>query len=187
MLTTRGKIAIPQLGIFWLFIVAYLYFFGAMLKGFPQVGTSTTGAIKEMAAFLLVLGIVTALVAQDWAGFRQVFRQSYLIVAYISLVFVSCLWSDAPGWTLFEGIRLAVAGAFGMAAAVQLGTEKHVRVLCCALLIIAIASAFLSIFLPGKGLMPASEGYAGAWRGVFLHKSYLGRAMALRIFCVDSI
>ena len=93
------------------------------------------------------------------------------------LALLSLLWSDAPDLTLRRATALLGSTCFGVFLITRFESEERIRLVAACIIVLAGLSVLRVIFVPGGGLSDASGG--AAWRGVFGHKNYLGRAMAL--------
>jgi O-antigen ligase len=93
------------------------------------------------------------------------------------LALLSILWSDAPDLTLRRSTSLLGSTCFGVFLALRFEVEERIRFVAVCVLILACLSVLLVLFFPDVGLMDIYG--ARLWRGVFGHKNYLARAMAL--------
>ena len=98
------------------------------------------------------------------------------------LALISTAWSEYPAETIKNGfLSLSVViGAIGLS--VHLGWEKLTKFYAIALSIFSVLSTFISVLMPSIGAM--SEGYPGAWSGLWLEKQALGFHSAMQIIFV---
>jgi O-antigen ligase len=93
------------------------------------------------------------------------------------LATISMLWSDAPDLTLRRSSALLGSTCFGVFLATRLRIEEQINLVATCTVVLAAMSVVLVVFFPDIGLMGGKK--VGMWQGVFAHKNYLGRAMAL--------
>jgi O-antigen ligase len=93
------------------------------------------------------------------------------------LATISMLWSDAPDLTLRRSSALLGSTCFGVFLATRLRIKEQINLVAACAVVLAAISLVLVAFFPDVGLMVGRK--AGMWQGVFSHKNYLGRAMAL--------
>jgi len=91
------------------------------------------------------------------------------------LAATSILWSVATDVTLRRTAALFGTTAFGIYLASRYTAHELLRLVAWVLSAAAILSVVASLFFPGYGISIDD----GAWRGIFVHKNALGRAMAL--------
>jgi exopolysaccharide production protein ExoQ len=97
----------------------------------------------------------------------------------VLLAFVSIYWSISPGETLARSIGLTGTTLTGLFLAVRFDRAKLVELVGWGFGIAAVASFFTAVAMPEIGIQWSPEG--DQWRGVFVHKNTMARAMALTI------
>jgi len=93
------------------------------------------------------------------------------------LLCLSFLWSDMPNETLMRSVSLFETIFFGIYFGSCFSIYQQIRILRLAFCAAVVLSILLSIGLPIAGIEAGI--HAGAWRGIFAHKNYLAREMAL--------
>jgi exopolysaccharide production protein ExoQ len=107
-----------------------------------------------------------------------VLRRNWLLLALLSLAFVSFLWTEMPAVTLRRSIAVSGTTLFGIALAVRLSLEDQLRFLSWLFRIMTVLSLTCIILLPRYCI----SGFAGhEWQGVFSYKNVFGSIMALSI------
>jgi exopolysaccharide production protein ExoQ len=105
-----------------------------------------------------------------------VLKENPLIIAGVVLVFLSALWSDAPGNSLRMGVEVCLCTLFACYLAVRMSTEHLMRLLMFMGVTSALLSIVFALALPSYGIFAGYGG--GAWSGICDHKNTLGISMA---------
>lgn len=100
-------------------------------------------------------------------------REKWL-VALVVLAVVSTLWSDVPSLTLRRSVALLGTTLFGAYVGLRYNARQLLGLARWAMLAVVVVSVILALGAPAYGIDPS-----GGWRGAFVHKNALGRAMAL--------
>ena len=100
-----------------------------------------------------------------------------LILMLIALVPLSTLWSVEPEKTLSASIAMLGTCLFGLYLASNYSPKQQLQLLGWSFVISIILSFVFAIALRKYGLMGGI--HAGAWRGIYTHKNWLGRMMLL--------
>src|SRR6266852_5005289 len=106
--------------------------------------------------------------------FRLLARERW-IVLLCGLAAASILWSVAPDVTFRRTVALFGTTAFGVYLASRYTVHDLLRLVGWVLTAAMVLSVFAALFFPIQGISPED----GTWRGIFVHKNALGRAMAL--------
>ena len=106
--------------------------------------------------------------------FRLLSRERWLVLL-CGLAAVSVMWSVAPDVTFRRTVALFGTTAFGVYLASRYSVHDLLRLLGWVLTAIVVLSVVTVFFFPNHGISPED----GTWRGIFVHKNALGRAMAL--------
>jgi exopolysaccharide production protein ExoQ len=185
-------ITIPLTKIETFFAVSGLLFFSDPIALYFAIGDAFLGG-RNTRTFLFPLVVFCSLLflAIRWKRvFSIIKRNRFILIPIVILmliVFLSLLWSVAPQTTLKRSVFFSAATLFSIYFTTRFDPEKQVSLLAWALGIAAILSVFFIVFLPTYGQMGGREilvggneaELSGAFRGVFIHKNALGRAMAL--------
>ena len=152
------------------------YFAGpARDAAFYQGKSAGTGADYHLYLYInmaLQAGFAVAAGRRIWAALRG----NVLIVAGVALIFISALWSDAPGNSLRMGVEVSLCTMFACYLAIRTSTEHLMRLLMFMGVISALASIVFALALPSYGIFAGYGG--GAWSGICDHKNTLGISMA---------
>jgi exopolysaccharide production protein ExoQ len=105
-----------------------------------------------------------------------VLKYNPLILGCLGLIFLSALWSEAPGNALRMGIEVSLCTFFASYLFVRFSTEQLMRLMIFMGAASALTSIVFAFALPSYGIF---AGYAGgAWKGICDHKNTLGISMA---------
>ena len=105
-----------------------------------------------------------------------VLKKNPLIVAGVVLIFISALWSEAPGNSLRMGVEVGLCTLFACYLSVRISTEQLMQLLMFMGVVSALASIVFAVALPSYGIFAGYGG--GAWNGICNHKNTLGISMA---------
>jgi O-antigen ligase len=136
--------------------------------------------ITGIGSQIIVNGLIIGLVLQHW---RRLYRLRFALQWSAALAFLalaSTLWSQEPATTARRSVPFAIATLFALFFAARYSVRKQLSILCTALMLAALASAVLALFVPSVGL-EASTGHFGNWQGIFTQKNACGRAMVFAI------
>lgn len=131
-------------------------------------------------AFVLALTLVSA--GLRWRAMLFVLRHGGPLNLLLGLALVSVLWSDEPEVTLRRWGSLTQAALFGYCLLAAFPMARVLRLLAASIGLSMLASAAVALVLPAAGTMQEPS-LAGAWTGVFMHKSQLGSVAALGVLC----
>ena len=147
---------------------------------FPDTSTLLGPAWIEIGLWVLAAaGVIYLLVREGLAGeYLSSWRSNWPVALFVSLAFLSLLWTTSPVSTLFRSLELffatLVASYFGM----RLRQEELLDSLFWFGAMILILSIALAQGAPPTGTMYWNP-FNGAWRGVFWHRNHLGSIAAL--------
>jgi exopolysaccharide production protein ExoQ len=134
-----------------------------------------------MQVFLFGVYIVTLfLILLRWKNAVQVAIAEPLLMVLVAIALVSVLWSFAPMVTLRRSVALVGTTGFGVYLATRFSLKEQLQLLAWTFGIAALLSFLFALALPQLGIHQEG-GHTGAWRGIFVHKNALGRAMGLSI------
>lgn len=131
-------------------------------------------------AFVLALTLVSA--GLRWRAMLFVLRHGGPLNLLLGFALVSVLWSDEPEVTLRRWVSLTQAALFGYCLLAAFPMARVLRLLAASIGLSMLASAAVALALPAAGTMQEPS-LAGAWNGVFMHKSQLGSVAALGVLC----
>lgn len=129
---------------------------------------------------VFALALFTASIGVLWlrrSGKGAELLQTWPVWIVPLLAVLSILWSDAPDLTLRRSAAFLGSTCFAVFLATRFRLEEQIRLVAATLIVLAGISVLRVVFVPEMGLMDANRTLA--WRGVFCHKNYLGRAMTL--------
>lgn len=127
---------------------------------------------------LVQFGITFLLLAYRYKRTIYVLLSNPLLIATISLISLSFLWSVVPGASFQAGLFVFFNMLFSVYLAGQYTLKRQIKMLSYVLLAITILNFVFVYFFPEYGIMGPPV-HAGAWRGVFTHKNGAGRMMVL--------
>ena len=166
--------------------VALLTFLGAYtsiplrLQGIDLQGGESS--LYNFAANSVVLAGIVILASLRWRDFVFVARHGGAINLFLLLGLVSVLWSYAPAISARRWVPLLMGVAFAYYLVASYPIERIIRLSAAALAAALIASTAVALAFPSLGVMSEAH-LAGAWCGVFGHKSSLGFATVLGVMC----
>jgi O-antigen ligase len=131
-------------------------------------------------AFVLALTVVSA--GLRWRAMLFVLRHGGPLNLLLGFALASVLWSDVPEVTLRRWVSLTQAALFGYCLLAAFPMARILRLLAASIGLAMLASAAVALALPAAGTMQEPS-LAGAWNGVFMHKSHLGSVAALGVLC----
>lgn len=134
------------------------------------------------AALSLILVGIIVLVAINWRKFFAVARLGGPINLFVALAMASTLWSFFPVISLRRSLTLLQMVLFAYYLAARFPVEHILRLLTSVYATALVLSVILALAVPDFGVMQEAE-VAGAWSGVFTHKSALGGACVLSTIC----
>ncbi|MBD1805109.1 O-antigen ligase family protein [Microcoleus sp. FACHB-SPT15] len=122
-------------------------------------------------------GILAILIIGQWKRLMYVATRDISLWLLVGTALVSFFWSAAPDFTLDESKALLRSTLFGVYLATRYSPKEQMRLLAWTIGIVALLSLFFCIAVPSQGLAEANNEVT--WRGIFTHKQYLGRFMAI--------
>lgn len=151
---------------------------GAFFPLLPGYGTENGPSSRAKVVLLLVVYVLglAGLVIRGPAALRITAR-GIAPVALVALAVTSAAWSVAPSTTLQRAAALGGSTVLALYLATRFPGTALARLVGMALGITAVGSLAAAAFLPDAVLSVHDQ--LGAWRGVFVEKNTLGRAMTL--------
>lgn len=135
------------------------------------------------AAMLLILLGVVVLSAIRWRKMLFVARHGGAVNLFLLLALASALWSYYPVFTLKRFLVLLQTVCFAYYLVAAYPMHRIIRFWAAAFIVAGIASIAVAVAMPGIGTH-SEPTLAGAWRGVFSHKSSLGSVSVLGALCI---
>lgn len=163
------------------FAVAVLFLSTNALLPLLRLGNSYESVIGLAAGdpvvqrtWLVVYVVTGVLLLRHRRPIRAALGGNATLWALVGLAVVSTGWSAAPALTLRRSVALLGSTAFGLYLAARYSRREVMMLLLSALGISAVLSLVFALALPSYGVF-------NGWRGVYLHKNSLGRAMTLGV------
>ena len=164
-------------------VLSLLLYSGAI--GFFIADTNPIAPIKIVFAYTGHV-IAILLIALRWRKVVALVIKEQLLWVVVGLVIASLLWSDVPMFTLEKMLPLVRVTVFGVYFASCYTLKEQMQLLAWTFGIAAVGSFLVCIAVPrygvvGAGLIVGQEEliHAGAWRGLYVHKTILGGMMSL--------
>jgi len=98
-----------------------------------------------------------------------------LIIICVLWMGLSYLWSEIPDVTFRRSIALMMGTILGFVLAARYDWGQLVQRVAFVFVLLAVISLLTALLLPEKGVM--QQVHAGAWRGPWVEKNYLGGNM----------
>jgi len=151
-----------------------------ILSNGANEGDIETGSAEIDSSLILVLFFINYLVTCGllvlrWKKFLSILKKDKLILVLIGLAVVSVLWSYMPGKTISRSIAIFGTTLFGIYLASRYTMKQQLELLGWMFGIAVVMSFMFAIGLPKFGVMGGI--HEGKWRGIYNHKSVLGKVM----------
>lgn len=143
--------------------------------GSTSSATDSAGAVSTVAQATVCIGALLRLLAPSARVRGRLGADPWLIALFVVVV-VSLSQSLDPALGLRRAAAAAMYTIFGLYLADRYSLREQLLMVSWAVAITAAASAVVVLGRPSFGRMPAGD---SAWRGVFVQKNVLARAMAL--------
>jgi exopolysaccharide production protein ExoQ len=140
-----------------------------------EAGDADYGIAKQV--FILINLVTIFLLTSRWKKVAEVIGNNKYVLLFTGLAIVSTLWSDTPDKTLSRSIGLLGTNLFGLYLATRYTLKEQLLLLVKTFATILLISLLFVVFLPKYGIMSGT--HAGDWRGIYLHKNFLGRIMVV--------
>ncbi len=133
---------------------------------------------SQQLLFFCIYAVCVMLILRHWKQvLYELSKRDKILWLVMALVIASVLWSSAPHITMRRSVALLGTTLIGVYISTRYTMKQQLYLLCWTWGLAAVVSLIFAIGLPKYGVMPRGT-YAGVWRGVFIHKNILGRAMA---------
>ena len=167
-----------------IFVVAMLFYCTVGLlpaiTGDPVDSANAGGnplAFAVQTAFYLV---AFCFIAPHWRSVMRGAWKARWVLLLVLVAVLSTVWSQSPLFTLRRSAVMFATTAFGIYFGTRFTVPQQLRLLGWTCALIVFSTFFIAIFLPHYGVELIDS--PGAWRGAFLQKNALARAMVLSIF-----
>lgn len=142
------------------------------------------GSIEKATYHVITLCTLILLVIH-WRKL-VILKNEWLLVCLIAFACMSVFWSDLPDITTAQCLPLIRLTLLGIYMAIRFDLSEYVFILAMSFTICVFLSLLFCVVFPqygvmGQGLILSGEDikHTGSWRGIYSHKNYLGRSMAL--------
>ena len=144
-----------------------------------QRTTDVNSSLYKLSPFLYaLLGMYFFLVFTKYMLNLKKHRLGIWFLIFIILLVISCFWSQDYLVTLRASIALVATTLYGYYLYLRLDIEEFFNTILTGLTIVLIISILVVIVFPEKATHTA-ELHSGAWKGIYFHKSVLGKDAAL--------
>lgn len=146
-------------------------------RGTGDVNVAAELSADNTALQVVWLGIYVISLCLILARSKQLIRvvnRDKLLLLLVGIALFSYFWSDLPTLTLRRGVALTGTTLFGIYLVTRYTPSQILRLVVWTLSIGALLSVVFAIVLPSYGVMSG-----GAWRGIYMHKNWMGRLMGL--------
>jgi O-antigen ligase len=141
--------------------------------------TSTQSQIALAIAFTVLFGLGV----RRWRRAAALLRQSGIMLALPGMAILSIVWAPEPAVATRRALAFALTIGCGVAIAARLPGEAALRFLARAMAAALGLSVVYVAVIPAYGVHQIADGvqslHAGDWRGLFIHRTVLGRLSAL--------
>jgi len=161
-----------------LFFFVIAFFSGALIGIiFPHPPSDQIAPDNPLARQLWfpVYGLVLLLSIRALPQLIRAATFSPLIVVSILWIGLSYFWSELPDVTFRRTIALTMGTIFGLALAARYDWGQLVQRVAFVFVLLAIVSVLMAVLMPNQAIM--QDIHAGAWRGPWVEKNYLGGNM----------
>jgi O-antigen ligase len=146
---------------------------------------ATAHPVSRLLSMVMQVGVIFLVLI--WR--KQIWRvalQSWWLWAFLSLVIISTFWSEFPVSTFRNSIFLLQISLFAMYLVARFTLAEQLELITWTFGIAIALSFLVAVFVPSVGVMglgqiftPEALVHKGTWRGIFIHKNFLGRIMTL--------
>ncbi len=186
----RSLTGVGKIGSRGLLILAFLVAGGAFslqLSGLDPrapVGADSASSNSQIASSLAFL-TVSAFGAAGWRRIAPLLKVNAVVLLLPALAIASTAWAPEPAVALRRALAFTATVLSGVAVAAYLPGARALRFLVQAAAAAMAVSLFYVVLEPAYALHQVTDGaqsvHAGQWRGVFIHRTTLGRLAALSL------
>ncbi len=123
-----------------------------------------------------IYGLVLALSIRSLPQTIRSIAFTPLIILCVMWMGLSFIWSELPAVTFRRSIALMMGTILGFVIAARYDWGQLVQRIAFVFVLLAIITLLMGLLQPSKGIM--QDIHAGAWRGPWVEKNYLGGNMA---------
>ncbi|KRE97105.1 hypothetical protein ASG89_30075 [Paenibacillus sp. Soil766] len=161
-------------------VIGLLLFSGGLIPLFESnldLGTYSAGDPITQKVYLVLYVIAIGLVIVNAKRVFHALVSNKLLIVLLLFVCLSLLWSASEGNTVKRLFGLVGSTCFGMYIASRFDITRFLKLLAVSFGLGAILSLFAGLFLPELAL--DNTYHMGSWKGIYVHKNFLGRFMVL--------
>ncbi|NES99876.1 MAG: O-antigen ligase family protein [Sphaerospermopsis sp. SIO1G1] len=150
---------------------------GGHSEGEPVSGGGISFLPSLIYRLFLLIGVISFVFIKPYLKtvFNLAIINKYLLI-FTLLALASTVWSGYDK-TLLRAISFSCTYLFSIYFAVRYTLKQQLILISKCFLIVLILSIIFVVLLPKYGIMGGI--HAGAWRGVFNHKNFLGKMMMI--------
>jgi exopolysaccharide production protein ExoQ len=168
---------------------ALVYLSGAFvgLSDRPHIPSRFTPSNPgELALTIVVFLLGGIFILRSWRSFVRGLRDCKWVLVLIGLALTSSLWAPDPIFAFQKAVITAATTAIGIYFGSRFRQDDQVDILSYTLTLLGAMSVIMVVWFPQYGIDHFFS--SGAWRGVFVTKNTLAKAMVLGALavCVSS-
>lgn len=147
-------------------------------SGGQEVSLDAAGSLEPN--IVLALYTISFLLMMPRLGqvLYQILKGNHSIWMMVLMVLASTVWSDYPDITFRRGLIVFGAACYGTYFATCFPFHQQIKIMATVFLSAIVTSFLFTLLFPKYGIMSMPP-HVGAWRGVYIHKQYLGTQMSL--------
>jgi len=148
---------------------------------FPLIQKDSSGDTSTLSLAALAICCVAAATLLHSRGggiFGAASQLDIAVPLLLGIIALSVFWSDQPTVTARRVFAVLLYTLFGLYLLDRFPLREQPWLLARACAVAAVASIIVAILPPKYGVLPGS---GGEWRGIFVQKNVLGRAMAVGV------
>lgn len=168
---------------FGLFVLTASFMFLMGSGGTLELGNSNP---KQLLMALALYGVTTSLLVWRPGDVVEMLQRRPDVVLIALWPLASCFWAADPGVVFRRAAAHALTVVFCLYLVSRLTPEQLLRRLMIVLAIGGVLSLVVGTVLPGIGVTQGGPN-AGAWRGIYGHKVFLGRMCVVAICAALSL
>jgi O-antigen ligase len=149
-------------------IFGFVLLYGWDLDLPPAIG----GVMKSVSYLILIV-----LIVPRWKQCAYVVTRDIPLLLLLGIALLSIFWSAAPFFTADDSKALLRSTLFGVYMATRYTPKQQMQLLGWILGIAGVFSVVFALAIPSYGI--ANTNNEISWKGIFVHKQYLGRQMAI--------
>lgn len=164
------------------FVCVFVLTIGAFASLFLDTGdlaTASQGSPYLKVVSATIFGIAFIRVSLRRHDAVALFRENKALVFFLLLTLGSALWSIDRSVTVHAWATLFGSTLVALDLSIHYSLEKQLRLLCVALVSIAVLSVLVELMAPG--LIPGQEMEGSAWHGLFGVKNVFGKTVCLTV------